>query len=290
LLSPLNNNNNNNNISVEMSSTLPVMAASWRKKLIIAAAFVIVSSLCAVTLVVSAWTIPTTTSSLLRSSTTSSTTASSSSSSSSRRMFLDQATKIAAVVPLAVVVIPSSPVFAADERVSGEGTAPTTPAVEELVVVVAAEANIDEPTTPIIRQPRMGHKLQLNASAFTVNDFDCMQLDTKIWPSERVHCELRPPTPTVGVGGDNNNNNNIDQYDFVVEHFDDNYCQISNKQNPIVRHTASGCYNFVKSNHSYNDVCHLPSKNNNHSTFTVSAFYGPGCLEPMPVTAVNLLP
>lgn len=129
--------------------------------------------------------------------------------------------------------------------------------------------------------PHMGHKLQINASAFTVNDFECLQLDTGNWPSERVHCELRP-----SVGDENSINDGDDaaQYDFVVEHFDDKNCQVPNAENPIVRHTASGCYYFDAYDHSYNDVCHR------NRTLTVSAFYGQGCLTPMPVTAVNILP
>lgn len=122
--------------------------------------------------------------------------------------------------------------------------------------------------------PHMGHKLQINASAFTVNDFECLQLDTGNWPSERVHCELRP----------SNDGDDLARYDFVVEHFDDEHCQEPNAEIPIVRHTASGCYFFEGYNHSYNDVCHT------NRTLTVSAFYGPGCLNPMPVTAVNILP
>merc|ERR1712183_1018182 len=128
-----------------------------------------------------------------------------------------------------------------------------------------------------------------NASSFTDNDFECLQLDTGNWPSERVHCELLD-------NNNNNNNNNKDddddnddgtdaaRYVFVVEHFDDTNCTISNAKNPIVRHVASGCYFFEKYNHSYNDVC------NTNRTLTVSAFYGPGCLSPMPVTATNILP
>ncbi|VEU37298.1 unnamed protein product [Pseudo-nitzschia multistriata] len=119
--------------------------------------------------------------------------------------------------------------------------------------------------------PRMGHKLRINASAFTANDFECLRLDTGNWPSERVHCELLP-----GSGDE--------RYEFVVEHFDDEGCQAPNAQNPVVRHTASGCFYYEAYNHSYNDLCH-PNR-----TFTVSAFFGRGCLDPMPVTAVNLLP
>ena len=126
-------------------------------------------------------------------------------------------------------------------------------------------------------RPHMGHKLQINASAFTVNDFECLQLDTSDWPSERVHCELRPAE-------DDHDDDDIAHYDFVVEHFDDEYCQQLNTDNPSVRHTASGCFYFEGYNHSYNDKCHT------NRTFTVSAFFGPGCLTPMPVTAVNLLP
>lgn len=126
-------------------------------------------------------------------------------------------------------------------------------------------------------RPHMGHKLQINASAFTVNDFECLQLDTSDWPSERVHCELRPAE-------DDHDDDDIAHYDFVVEHFDDEYCQQLNTDNPSVRHTASGCFYFEGYNHSYNDKCHI------NRTFTVSAFFGPGCLTPMPVTSVNLLP
>ena len=124
--------------------------------------------------------------------------------------------------------------------------------------------------------PHMGHKLQINASAFTVNDFECLQIDTGNWPSERVHCELRPSAGDI--------DDDVARYDFVVEHFDDEYCQNPNAENPTVRHTASGCFYFEGYNHSYNDLCHK------NRTLTVSAFYGPGCLTPMPVTAVNLLP
>lgn len=121
--------------------------------------------------------------------------------------------------------------------------------------------------------PHRGHKLQINESAFTVNDFECLQLDTGNWPSERVHCEL-----AYGDGDDS------PRYDFVVEHFDDKACQTPNAENPIVRHVASGCYYFEAYDHSYNDVCH------GNRTLTISAFYGQGCLTPMPVTAVNVLP
>ena len=123
--------------------------------------------------------------------------------------------------------------------------------------------------------PHMGHKIQINASAFTVNDFECLQIDTGNWPSERVHCEL--------VQSDDDWDD-VARYEFVVEHFDDDYCQIPNAKNPIVKHTASGCFYFEGYNHSYNDVCH------GNRTLTVSAFYGPGCLIPMPVTATNLIP
>jgi hypothetical protein len=131
--------------------------------------------------------------------------------------------------------------------------------------------------------PHRGHKLQINASAFTVNDFECLNLDTGNWPSERVHCELRASS----VGDTNSSENDGDDvawYDFVVEHFDDENCQEPNADNPIVRHTSSGCFYFEGYNHSYNDLCHA------NRTFTISAFYGPGCVNPMPVTAVNVLP
>lgn len=120
--------------------------------------------------------------------------------------------------------------------------------------------------------PSKGHKFQINASALTVNDFECVQLDSGKWPSERVHCELASlydGEPT---------------YDFVVEHFDDEQCQKPNPGNPVIRHTSSGCVYYEAYNHSYNDLCHT------NRTFTISAFYGQGCLDPMPVTAVNLPP
>jgi hypothetical protein len=132
--------------------------------------------------------------------------------------------------------------------------------------------------------PHRGHKLQINASAFTVNDYECLQLDTKNWPSERVHCELRPSKQETVHGGDGDGNDDVARYDFVVEHFDDEHCQEPNAENPIVRHTTSGCFFFEGYNHSYNDLCHM------NRTLTVSAFYGPGCLHPMPVTAVNVAP
>jgi len=129
--------------------------------------------------------------------------------------------------------------------------------------------------------PHRGHKLQINASAFTVNDFECLQLDTGNWPSERVHCELRP---SLGDDNGENDGDDVTRYDFVVEHFDDENCKEHNAENPVVRHPASGCYYFVGYNHSYNDICHV------NRTLTVSAFYGPDCLTPMPVTAENILP
>jgi hypothetical protein len=94
-----------------------------------------------------------------------------------------------------------------------------------------------------------------------------MQIDTGDWPSERIHCELRSDGTT----------------DFVVDHFDDPHCQQHNRENPSVTHTAAGCFFFPSSNHSYNDKCH------SNGTFTISAFFGSGCLTPMPVTATNLL-
>ena len=131
--------------------------------------------------------------------------------------------------------------------------------------------------------PHSGHKLQINASAFTVNDFECLQIDTGTWPSERVHCELRKSSEDVnGTNGDYDDD--VAVYDIVVEHFDDDNCQEPNAENPVVRRAASGCYYFEAYNHSYNDVCHM------NRTLTISAFDGPGCLTPMPNTAVNVLP
>ena len=115
--------------------------------------------------------------------------------------------------------------------------------------------------------PHSGHKIQVNASSFTVNDFECLQINTGNWPSERVHCELQN-----------------DELLWVVEHFDDEHCTTPNEATPRVSRTATGCYFFEEYNHSYNDQC------NSNRTATISAFLGPECSEPMPVTAVNLKP
>ena len=119
----------------------------------------------------------------------------------------------------------------------------------------------------VAAMPHSGHKVQHNASSFTVNDFECMQIDTGDWPSERVHCELQ---------------DNV--YVWIVEHFDDKHCMQPNKAKPIAQHTSTGCFYFAAYNHSYNDKC------NQNRTVTVSAFFGAGCVKPMPVTAVNLKP
>ena len=116
--------------------------------------------------------------------------------------------------------------------------------------------------------PKLGYKLQLNASRFTVNDYQCMEMSTKAWPSERVHCELRADGA----------------YDWVVEHFDDPECTKPNAKLPVIRHINRGCFYYATFNQSYNDECQA------NRTVTVSAFSGPGCLEPMPVTAMNLKP
>ena len=119
--------------------------------------------------------------------------------------------------------------------------------------------------------PSPGHKLQLNATSFSVNDFECLELlvdHRRLWASERVHCELRRD-------GD---------YDWVVEHFDDPNCTRPNHQNPGVRHRAVGCFFYSAFNNSFNDACQ-PDR-----TVTISAFFGAGCVYPMPITATNLEP
>ena len=131
--------------------------------------------------------------------------------------------------------------------------------------------------------PHMGHKLQLNTSSFTVNDYECLQLDTGIWPSERVHCELLRTTTTNDANEDTKKDDTA-HYVFVVEHFDDSHCTQANRMNPTLYHTAAGCVDAAQYNQSYNDICHR------NRTLTISAFYGPGCVTPMPVTALNLLP
>ena len=109
----------------------------------------------------------------------------------------------------------------------------------------------------------LGSKVQLNVSAFQVNEYECMVLTE--WPSERVHCEL-----------DNDFNTQ-----WVVEHFEDAECKVKDRKLPVINHTASGCFYFPKTNHSYNDKC------NSNGTITVSAFLGEGCMTPMPITPFN---
>merc|ERR1711956_60876 len=111
----------------------------------------------------------------------------------------------------------------------------------------------------------LGHKLQVNASTFTVRNFTCLVLTTGLWPSERPHCELHEDGT----------------YDFVIEHFDDGNCKTPHGDVPV-HHVVSGCYFFEKHNQSYNDLCHV------NGTLTVSAFRGPCCVEPLPITPTNL--
>ncbi|GFH49737.1 hypothetical protein CTEN210_06213 [Chaetoceros tenuissimus] len=84
-------------------------------------------------------------------------------------------------------------------------------------IVKVVKEEVQKAKTPF---PHMGHKLQINSSAFTANDFECLQLDTGNWPSERVHCELQAGSEFI--------------YDFVVEHFDDVHCQKPNAKLPVV--------------------------------------------------------
>ena len=93
-------------------------------------------------------------------------------------------------------------------------------------------------------------------------------MSTHAWPSERVHCELRADGA----------------YDWVVEHFDDPDCMKPNAELPVVRHAAIGCFFYSSFNQSYNDACQA------NRTVTIWAFRGAGCLNPMPVTAMNLKP
>mmetsp|Transcript_20001 Transcript_20001/g.46751 ORF Transcript_20001/g.46751 Transcript_20001/m.46751 type:complete len:557 (+) Transcript_20001:1986-3656(+) len=95
---------------------------------------------------------------------------------------------------------------------------------------------------------------------------------------------MHPLSNNNNNNNNDNNNDHVARYSFVVEHFDDDACTVPNAQNRVVRHTASGCFYYEAYNHSYHDLCH-PNR-----TFTVSAFEGPGCLLPLPVTATNLLP
>ena len=91
--------------------------------------------------------------------------------------------------------------------------------------------------------PHMGHKLQLNTSSFTVNDYECLQLSTGLWPSERVHCELLPTTTNTDANEDTKKDDTA-HYVIVVEHFDDSHCTKPNRINPTVHHTAAGCAFF----------------------------------------------
>ena len=131
--------------------------------------------------------------------------------------------------------------------------------------------------------PHMGYKLQLITSSFTVNDYECLQLDTGLWPSKRVHCELFRTTTNTDANEDMKKDDTA-HYVVVVEHFDDSHGTKPNQTNPTVHHAAAGCYYFAQYNQSYNDICH------SNRTLTISAFYGPRCVTPMPATAVNLLP
>ena len=112
--------------------------------------------------------------------------------------------------------------------------------------------------------PLPGHKIQHAPNVFTVNDYECLVLDTHAWPSERVHCELQSDGSWL----------------WVVEHFDDSECKIPNANLPVITH-GTDCFYF-STNHSYRDTC------NANRTATVSAWHGPGCIEPMALTATNL--
>ena len=114
--------------------------------------------------------------------------------------------------------------------------------------------------------PLPGHKIQAGPNILTVNDFECLNLDTHAWPSERVHCELQ----------------HDGKYLWVVEHFDDFNCTVPNARLPVITH-GTECYYFP-TNHSYRDTC------NENRTLTISAWLGPGCRIPMPLTATNLAP
>ena len=114
--------------------------------------------------------------------------------------------------------------------------------------------------------PLPEHKIQVRSNILTVNDFECLNLDTHAWPSERVHCELQRDGT----------------YLWVVDHFDDLNCTMPNARLPRITH-GTDCY-FFPSNHSYRDTC------NGNRTLTISAWFGPGCRIPMPLTATNLAP
>ena len=113
--------------------------------------------------------------------------------------------------------------------------------------------------------PLPGHKIQHAPNVFTVNDYECLVLDTHAWPSERVHCELQSDGSWL----------------WVVEHFDDAECRVPNAELPVITH-GTDCFYF-STNHSYRDTC------NANRTATVSAWHGPGCIEPMALTATNLV-
>ena len=112
--------------------------------------------------------------------------------------------------------------------------------------------------------PQPGHKIQHAPNVFTVNDYECLVLDTHAWPSERVHCELQSDGSWL----------------WVVEHIDDAECRVPNAELPVITH-GTDCFYF-STNHSYRDTC------NENRTATVSAWHGPGCIEPMALTATNL--
>ena len=121
-------------------------------------------------------------------------------------------------------------------------------------------------TAPEQFDPLPGHKIQTGPNILTVNDFECLRLDTYAWPSERVHCELQEDETWL----------------WIVEHFDDLNCTVPNVALPVITH-GTDCFYFA-TNHSYRDTC------NANRTLTISAWHGAGCRVPMPLTAMNLPP
>ena len=83
--------------------------------------------------------------------------------------------------------------------------------------------------------PLPGHKIQHAPNVFTVNDYECLVLDTHAWPSERVHCELQADGSWL----------------WVVEHFDDSEW-VPNAELPVITH-GTDCFYF-STNHSYRDT------------------------------------
>ena len=106
-------------------------------------------------------------------------------------------------------------------------------------------------TAPEQFDPLPGHKIQTGPNILTVNDFECLRLDTYAWPSERVHCELQEDETWL----------------WIVEHFDDLNCTVPNVALPVITHGTdrSGCFYFcVNCDQPLLSVRHLQCQPHTH--------------------------